>query len=1109
MQTTTLPINFSMGVDTKTDPWSLAPGKFLSLENSVFTTGGLLQKRNGYGALPSVAATYLTTLNTNLIAVGSTINAYSPSLNEWISKGSLQPCSLSVLPSIRNNQNQIQVDSVTAGGLVLTVYIESQIGGTLNNSFNTHLSIQDAVTGQNIAPPSNGFPVISAGTITGSSRVTVVGNLFVIISQVSVSGVNQLQYFTIPVNNPVIGNSTNTSTVHLVYTDSYAATTQNPGWDLVVTSDTLVVAYNTFLASNAIRIVQLTEAELLAGSTATHITSFSNSLWYAAILTACVDASSGVIYVTFWNNSTTNGFTLAVTLTPTGFTTVFTPVQSITTTVVANLASAAQSNSSLMFYEVTNAYSYDAAIPTNFINSASISSSGSVGQHGVLIRSVGLASKGFIVSGVVYILTAYQSPFQDTFFLINGSTSTAANPKIVAKLAYENGGGYLSEGLPLVTVSGSTAQISYLFKDDVEALNTVNTTQATSTGGIYSQTGINLVTLTLGTELVDTAEIARGLHISGGYLGFFDGYFPVEHNFFLFPDSVEVIWTENSVKTPTGTFLIGSTTITVSSATGIFPGMSITDTSNAAYIPNGTQVVSVVGTTVTISKATTHAASGDNLSIQGNMQSVPVGGTVGLGAYFYQVTYEWTDNNGLPYRSAPSIAVAVTTTGAVSTGIVTLNIPMLRLTEKINNPVKIVIYRWSEFSQAYNQVTSITQPILNDTTADSVTFVDTLPDSNLTTGTQAGIAGVIGNNLIYTTGGVVPDTNAPSTNIMTLFDTRLWIVDAEDPNLLWVSKQVIEGTPVEMSQFFTIYVAPNTGTVASTGPITALFPMDDKLIIFKNDSIYYINGVGPNNLGTTAVGSSLGNYSQPIFITAVVGCTNQDSIVLTADGLMFQTDKGIWLLSRNLATNYIGAPVEAFNTSTVTSANVIPQTNFVLFTLNNGPMLMYDFYYGQWGTFNGVSGLSSTIYNGLHTVLTNSGTILKETPGVYLDNAAPVLMSFTTSWINLASLQGYERFYEFYLLGKYLSPHFLNLQIAYNYNPALAQQVTITPNPLLYKEQWRVHTKQQLCESFQLTMNEQFNTTAGAGLTLSGLSCVIGIKKATRPISGGNSVGLS
>ena len=63
------------------------------------------------------------------------------------------------------------------------------------------------------------------------------------------------------------------------------------------------------------------------------------------------------------------------------------------------------------------------------------------------------------------------------------------------------------------------------------------------------------------------------------------------------------------------------------------------------------------------------------------------------------------------------------------------------------------------------------------------------------------------------------------------------------------------------------------------------------------------------------------------------------------------------------------------------------------------------------------------------------------------------------------------------------------------------------------REQFRVFAKVQLCESFQLTVQEVFDAskgmTAGAGFTMSGITCVAGIKKATRPIRGGDSAGLS
>lgn len=1108
-------INFQQGLDLKTDPWQISIGKFLSLMNCKFQKGGLLSKRDGYAYVTGAPTNskFLATLNENLIAVGNTISADCQSLERFITKGTLQPCSLNVLPLIRNNLNQVQTDSVTSNDLTCVVYTQ-QTANSTGLVTNYLFAIQDATTGQNISTPSAIAP-LSNGTISGSSRVVVVGNYFVIVSPCLISGTTFLQYIAIPIifTGPVLVSPFN------VFVEAYVPLSGNPGWDMAVGSDqTLVVAYNTTAGGQAIHVTSLTAGQIAAGDSSGIVHSFTNAAYKAGILSICVDltVSPNIFYISFWNPTTTNGYTCAIYTSFGAITAQFTPQQIITSLTIENLASCAKNGVATVYSEVQNTYSFASTVSSNFIDAVTVSSSGTVGSPYVVVRSVGLASKAFIVNGTQYFLSAFQSTFQPSYFLINGSTSTSASPVIVAKLAYQNGGGYLALGLPGVTIAGTTASLSYLYKQDVEALNTLNNTQQTTAGGIYSQLGINSVSIEIGTATIQSAEIGNDLHLSGGFLGMFDGFYPVEHNFFVFPEPIACTFTENSVKTPTGTFALGAFTVVLSSATGVFPGMSITDTANA-YIPTGTVIVYVNGTTVTISQATTHAATSDSLSIQGNIASEPDGATH-TNAYYYQVTYEWTDMKGNPFRSQPSIPVAVTTTGTTTTGIITINVPTLRLTQKIATPVKIVIYRWSVETEVYNEVTSVNAPILNSTTTDSITFVDTLSDLN-----------VVGNNILYTTGGVVPDTNGPACNLMTLFDTRLFQVAAEDPNVLWASKTVVEGVPVEMSSEFTIYIAPNVGTTASTGPMRSLAPMDDKLILFKKNSIFYMNGTGPDNLGSTAIGCPLGNYSPPIFVTSVVGCVNQNSIVLTQDGLMFQSDKGIWLLNRQLGTSYIGAPVEDFNSYQVTSANVIPETNFVVFTLNTNTMLMYDYYYGQWATWQGNGPiLSSCIYNGLHTILTSNGQILQQTPGQYLDGTQPVLMSFKTGWLNLASLQGYERFYEFQFLAKYLSPHLLEVNVSYDYNDSVYHSSTInpmnfsptTPGPfgiqtpfgaMVSLEQWRIHAKQQLCQSFQVGIQEVFNpaygTLAGAGLTMSGINCEVEIKKGRRPIRGANAVG--
>lgn len=496
-----------------------------------------------------------------------------------------------------------------------------------------------------------------------------------------------------------------------------------------------------------------------------------------------------------------------------------------------------------------------------------------------------------------------------------------------------------------------------------------------------------------------------------------------------------------------------------------------------------------------------------------NVTTSTTGGSVTDQLYYYAATYEWTDSQGNLHRSAPSNPVTITAAGG-NTSTNTIKVPTYRQTYKTTpNSARIVLYRWSTAQQVYYQVTSITSPTLNDPTADSVTITDTLADSS-----------ILGNVILYTTGGVIENIGAPASKHSALFKSRLFLIDAEDDNLLWYSKQVIEAVPVEMSDLLTQFVPPTTGAQGSTGGMRCLGAMDDKLIIFKQDAIYYITGNGPDNTGAN------NDFSEATFITGAVGCANPNSIVLTPVGLMFQSDKGIWLLGRDLSTKYIGAEVQSFNDFVIKSGLVIPGTTQVRFTLENNVILMYDYYYGQWATFTNVPGISATLYNGLHTYLNSSGQVRRETPNLYLDYTNPVLMSLTTAWIKLTGLQGFQRAYYMYLLSNYLTPHKLNVEIAYDYDSNTTQNVLISPTNFSPNwgdlalwgsgdawggpssvEQWRVFFNKQKCEAIQLSISEQYDSTkgapAGAGLTFSGISVLIGAKNSHPMLKPSNSAG--
>ncbi len=487
-------------------------------------------------------------------------------------------------------------------------------------------------------------------------------------------------------------------------------------------------------------------------------------------------------------------------------------------------------------------------------------------------------------------------------------------------------------------------------------------------------------------------------------------------------------------------------------------------------------------------------------------------GSIAAQTYYAVFTYEWTDAQGNLHRSAPSIPQVQVIPGGGATTI-SWEVATLRLTYKLTpNPVRIVGYRWSTAQQNYYQFTSITSPTINDTTADTVTIADTHTDAQ-----------ILGNTLLYTTGGVVENIAPPSCSAFALFKSRLFLIDSEDPNTLWYSKQVVQGTPVEMSDLLTVFVAPTTGAQGSTGIMTAISAMDDKLIIFKRDAIYYMTGNGPDNTGAN------NDFSEPTFITSSVGCANPHSIVLQPQGLMFQSDKGIWLLGRDLSTTYIGAAVEGYNEQVVNSAVCVPGTNQVRFTLDSGTVLMYDYFYAQWGTFNGIPALSSTLIGGKHSLLNAQGLVLQETAGTFLDYSTPVLMSFTTAWLKLTGLQGFQRAYACYLIGQYLSPHKIQVNIGYDYSAGVYQSVLIqptnfTPNyggDALYGssspfggpgslEQWRIFLDRQKCQAVQFSVSEVYDPSlgivAGAGFTLSGINLLVGAKSTTPKVSASQSV---
>jgi hypothetical protein len=506
------------------------------------------------------------------------------------------------------------------------------------------------------------------------------------------------------------------------------------------------------------------------------------------------------------------------------------------------------------------------------------------------------------------------------------------------------------------------------------------------------------------------------------------------------------------------------------------------------------------------------------------------GGLMADGTYFYAVTYEWVDNNGLRQLSTPSVAHSVTISGGAGLGSVTVVVPTLRLTKKAN--VQIVIYRTTAGGTLLQRVTSAIAPTYNVFGVDTIAFTDTLNDTS-----------IAANGLMYTqplataagTNPVLPNSAPPACSLITTYANRVFLAGVDDPYTLWYTKVSTPGIPMEFSSALTLRVDPDGGG------ITAIARMDDKLVVFKQDAVFIIVGQGP-----TATGDQNDFVDFVQVPSGGIGCASQSSVVLTPLGLMFDSGNGIYLLDRGLNVSYKGAPAQAYTNPNsaaylgpISSATVIPN-QWVVFTTTSsvGTQIVYDYYYDQWGTFTGAGTIvDSTLFFGesnLFAYARSDGTVFLQTPSTFTDNGVPIVLDVVTSWITMDEIHGYQRLYHGFVLGHYKGSHSLNVWYGFNRNPNFTQLATIPvdqvlgvstfgtstpfgadalfgggsdPDQSVYMIRTDVLTK---CESFRLHIYDQESNPGNEGLSLAALGFVVGVKsRRGYPVPPGKQIGAA
>ena len=301
----------------------------------------------------------------------------------------------------------------------------------------------------------------------------------------------------------------------------------------------------------------------------------------------------------------------------------------------------------------------------------------------------------------------------------------------------------------------------------------------------------------------------------------------------------------------------------------------------------------------------------------------------------------------------------------------------------------------------------------------------------------------------------------------------------------------------------------------------ALDSMHDKLVIFKRRQIWATNGDGFDARGMGI------NFADPYLINETIGCSNAKSVVFTPEGIMFQSDFGIYLMGKNFQVDFIGAPVKYFtDTLTITSANIVPQKNHAVFTTSDGVALIYNYQFAQWSTFTNYEAKDACVADGtLYFKRQNNDKIACENANATGDTASDLIpLTVETGWYSLAQVVGYQRVYRMVFAGHNIDEHKLTIKTAYDFEPTWTDEQVFDSSNLstfdisqyfgdglasTYQDQaylLEVHGSRQKCTAIRFSISDAGTNNTKENFSINALGLLVGVKRGTKALGSARNV---
>lgn len=309
---------------------------------------------------------------------------------------------------------------------------------------------------------------------------------------------------------------------------------------------------------------------------------------------------------------------------------------------------------------------------------------------------------------------------------------------------------------------------------------------------------------------------------------------------------------------------------------------------------------------------------------------------------------------------------------------------------------------------------------------------------------------------------------------------------------VYYCKKINDNKPLEFNEELQIRVP------ADGGKLTGLAAMDNTLLVFKRNSVYAVNIPNVNSAFSQGI-----DFRVPGPLPAGTGCLYPASVHVSVLGCFFQSDKGIYLITRGRDVQFVGAGIQdaLVNREVVSVAEVTGQRE-ILFLLDTPggtrttrEALVFNYEHEVWTKWEDYPGTSA--FSDENRLIAADGQNVREfssssTGYVGISTTTHLDYAFSTGWVSTVGILGFQRVKRIEVDGEYTNGR-VRVEVFYDGESTAHDTFDYLDGDVTFP--LRVKPTRAKCKSFRVRVSDTSGTTNTAGFTIRGVSFTAGLKR--------------